>query len=155
EPDGPVVGLVEVAADEGLLVGQGDDQVGTVAADGGGDVPAQRHAVLDRPVGVVAELDALDTDDGGAGALLVRPGGRGVDRVHGVDPRLAAGQQVVVDPLAGGRPLRDGGSHAVLDVVGVGDDAQHGVEGGLVQGFGAALGAHGTEASRADRGSQP
>ena len=50
--------------------------------------------------------------------------GSGFGRRHAVDPGLAAGDQQVRHVLARGGPVRDRGGGAVLQIVGVGDDAQ-------------------------------
>ena len=60
---GDVVGLVEVAAAPGVAEVVGDHDVGPVPADGRGDRPAQRHAVLQDAVGQAEEVDRVDADD--------------------------------------------------------------------------------------------
>ena len=112
-------------------------------ADRPGDVAAQRHAVLDGAVAVVAEVDRLDADPAGALALLLLADPGGLLGGHRVDARLTAGQQEVRDGRALAHPAVDGGGGAVLDVVRVRDDAQHGRVGaveGLDLGWGCWLG---------------
>ena len=58
-----------------LAVVLGDDDVGPVAADRGGDVAAQVEALDDAPVGMAEELDLRDADDRPAGPLLGLAGG--------------------------------------------------------------------------------
>jgi hypothetical protein len=89
----------------------GDDDVGPVTADCGGDVAAQRQPLDDATVGVAEELDARHAD-----------GGTGRRRRQRVDARLPGRDQHVRHLLAGRSPRGDGTGDAPLDVVGVGDD---------------------------------
>ena len=100
-------------------------QVGPDAADRRGQVAPQREAVLDHAVDVtLEEVDGLDADHRGAGALLALAERAGLVGGHAVDAGLAAGDQQVRDVLARRGPARDRGGGAVLEVVGVGDDAE-------------------------------
>ena len=110
------------------------------------------HAVLDGAVAVVAEVDGVDPDPAGALALLLLADAGRLVGGHRVDARLAAGEQEVRDGRALAHPAVDGGGGAVLDVVGVRDDAEHGGEGvveGLELGGWSGLG-HGPRVCRAD-----
>ena len=124
QADGAVVGLVDHAPAEPLVPRARDDEVGALAPDGAGDLASQRHAVLDRAVAQVAELDDVDPDPASALALLRLADDGGLVGVHRVDARLAPGEQEVADVRALAHPAVDGGGGAVLDVVGVRDDAQ-------------------------------
>ena len=92
------------------------------------DVAAQSQTVLEDPVPVLEEADPAHPDRLAGGQLLRRPqpgGLLGAERVHA---GLAAGEQQVGDVGAAGGPGGDGGGGAVLDVVGVRDDAEHAAE---------------------------
>ena len=72
-PDGAVVGAVPARArlaPPPLAVVLGDDDVGSVAADRGREVPTQVQPLDDAPVGVAEELDLGHADDRSAGPLL-------------------------------------------------------------------------------------
>ena len=125
ETDMAVVGHVERRPTPRLGVVHHHDQLGLHAPDHRGEVAPQRQAVLDHAVDMtVEELDRLHADDGRAGVLLGLPQWSGLRRGHPVDARLTAGDEEVRHAFAHGGPARDRGGGAVLEVVGVGDDAQ-------------------------------
>ena len=72
----------------------------------------------------VEELDGVDTDERGAGALLVPTERSRLGGVHAVDARLTRGREQVTDPLPAAGPARDGARGAVLEIVGVRDDRE-------------------------------
>jgi hypothetical protein len=72
----------------------------------------------------VEELHVFDAHRSCAGALLGLPHPRGGDRVESVDAGLPAGDEEVGDLLAVTGPTRDRSGGAVLEVVGMGDDAE-------------------------------
>lgn len=87
----PVIGLVQPAVRLDLEV-RGEHEVGAHLPDHAGDVPAQRQAVLEHPVGVVEMAQVLHTDLCAGAALLRLPQRRDdLGRLH--HPGLAAGQQ--------------------------------------------------------------
>ena len=98
--------------------------LGPVPTDGPGQVAAQRETGLDHTVAVVEELDRVDADVRGAGALLVAPQRSGLVGMHAVDPGLARGREHVADPLALVGPAGDRARGAVLEVVRMGDDRE-------------------------------
>ena len=123
--DVAVVGHVERPPAPRLPEVDRQHHVGPVATDRRGQVAPQRHAVLDEAVDVtLEELDRFDADDPRAGVLLGLAHLRGLVGRHAVDAGLTARHEQVGHPLAGRGPLRDRARHAVLEVVGVRDDAE-------------------------------
>ena len=84
-----------------------DHDVRAQAAKGGGEVAAQRHAVLECTVGMAEELDLRHPDDLRAPTLLLFTERPDVAGLHAVDPRLAARGQHVDHVLALARPPGD------------------------------------------------
>lgn len=82
----------------------------------------------------VEKVDDCDTNLRSAVALLLLAGRTGLFGVHGVDTGLPSGDQQVADLFALAHPLVDGRRRAVLEVVGMGGDAEHGLEARLVEG---------------------
>jgi len=128
--DGPterdVIGLVEHPRPPSVVVVAGDDDVGTMPAHRAGDVAPQRQAVLEHPVGMVEELDGVDTDDRGRGALFLLAQRPGPFRVEPVDAGLPAGGPAVHAVLALRGPPRDRRGRAVFEIIGVRHDRQRG-----------------------------
>ncbi len=125
EADVAVVGHVEREPAPGLGVVHRHDEVGTHAPDHRGQVASQREPVLDHAVDVILEeLHRLDPDDRGAGPLLGLAQRARLGGIHAVDARFPAGDEEVRDALAVGGPARDRRGRAVLEVVGVRDDAE-------------------------------
>ena len=87
----------------------------------GGEVAAQRDAVLDRTVGKAEELDVRHADHLRAPTLLVFTERPDDARLHAVDPRFAARGEHVHHVLALARPPGDRARDAVLEVVGMRD----------------------------------
>jgi hypothetical protein len=128
----PVVGLVEAPRHLDLEPAAEHD-VGSEPADLPADVPTQVEAVDEDAIGVLEDGQVLDADRGARGLLLGQAqAGRLLGRVRHAG--LAAGEQEVADLDAARRPAGDGRGRAVLDVVGVRDDAQHALEGLVGQG---------------------
>ena len=125
QADVPVVGHVEAPATPRLPVVRRHDEVGLVPPDRGREIAPERQPVLHHAVDVtVEELDRLDADHGRAGALLGLPQRSGLGRRHAVDAGFTARDEQVHDLLARRGPAGDGTGRAVLEVVGVGDDAE-------------------------------
>ena len=96
-----------------------------MAADDADEITTQAETGLDGAVGVpVEELDRVDPDLAGRGDLFPLAQRPRVGRRRPVDPGLAAGDEQVGHLDAGGDPAVDGRGRAVLEVVGVGGDAQ-------------------------------
>src|SRR5690606_16720531 len=68
--DRDVVGLVEVPSAPRVAEVAGDDDIGPVPTDLGGDHAAQRDAVLQHTVGLPEEVHDVDPDDLGRADLL-------------------------------------------------------------------------------------
>jgi hypothetical protein len=124
QADRAVVGHVEVAAREGLVVVDRDHHFGPVSANRRREVAAQRHAVADEPVRMVEKLDDLDADLGRRGALLRLAEWAALRGRERVDSRLSARSEEVGDVPALGRPAGDGGRTTVLQIVRMGDDGE-------------------------------
>lgn len=121
----PVVRAVPLDAAPGVVVVEGDQELRAVAADGRGQVAAQRRAALDDPVAmVVEEFDGVDAHERGTGPLFGLADRGALRGGEPVDPGLAAGDQEIADLAPGGGPFGDGGRGAVFEVVRVGDDGE-------------------------------
>ena len=132
QPGHAVVGHVQ-SRDELELPRPGEHDVGPVLADPPRDVPPQRQPVLEHAVGVIQELHVGDADRRGPGDLLAGADLARAVRRRRVHAGLPAGEHQVGDVDTAGGPHGDRGRGAVLDVVGVGDDAQHAAELGVRQ----------------------
>ena len=88
------------------------------------DGVAKGQPVLERPVREAEELDLGDADRCTRGTLLGLAQWRTLLRGEAVDSGFSAGEQRVGDLLALSGEAGDGGTTAVLHVVGVGDDDQ-------------------------------
>ena len=123
QPDGAVVGLVEVPAGPGQVEAVGDQYLRAVATDRAGRIAAQGETVFDRAVGVAEELDRVDADQAGVSRSSASRRGAACRR-DGVDAGLATGGQDVGDLFAGTGPVGDRGGGAVPQVVRVSDDRE-------------------------------
>jgi hypothetical protein len=102
-----MIGLVCHAADHPDGECSRDHHLRPVAADRSDDVPAQSGAFLDGAVAVIQELDDVDPNFPGAGALLRLAQRSGLVGVHGVDSGLTPGSEQIGHLLALGSPTRD------------------------------------------------
>ncbi len=105
--DGDVVGLVEVAAAEGVAEVAGDHDLGPVPAHHLGDRGAQRHAVLQDAVREAQELHHVDADQARGLDLLGLAQRAALVGGDPVDAGLAAGHHAVDDVLALPGPAGD------------------------------------------------
>src|SRR4051794_18168848 len=93
----------------------GDQNFGTMPADGRRQVPAQRDGGFHHAVGVTEELHERSTDDLSRSALLLLSKQRGTIGRDGVNAGLPGGDQHVADLLALRGPAGDGAGRAVLE----------------------------------------
>ncbi len=115
EHDSPVPGVAEV---------RGEHDLRLMTAHDPRQCTPQRHAVLDDAIGLTQELHHRHADHGGRRALLRLADPPGLLGRHGVDTRLAAGDQAVDDVLALSGPAGDRCGRPELEVVGVSHDRE-------------------------------